>query len=67
MDISFTLTIESGNDSLTDGTGANADELHRILTNLADRVRYGAQDGDSGAVLDFNGNTVGRWELVVSQ
>lgn len=59
----FTLTIESESAALTDDTG---EELHRILTKLADRVRYYEGPVDRGAVLDSNGNTVGRWDLDVT-
>ena len=33
------------------------DEIRRILTQLPDRIRQ----GDSGVIIDFNGNGVGEW------
>lgn len=53
----FTLTIDTGNDAFFLDTGA---ELARILRETADRL----ENGDTGApVYDYNGNTVGRFEL----
>lgn len=59
----FTLTIETDNAALMGEEGVDLEELAGILRHLADRVAYGTADGDRGAVLDINGNAVGRWEL----
>lgn len=65
----FSLTIESASEALTtvDDPVVVAAEVSRILSKLADRVRYGATDelADAGAVSDVNGNTVGFWSLTI--
>ena len=62
----FTLTIktdnaafqdESARDGERDDGAARAQEVARILRHLASQVDCGAQDC---AVVDANGNTVGR-------
>lgn len=36
-------------------------EVRRCLSAIADRIEVGV---GTGSVMDVNGNTVGRWELV---
>lgn len=64
----FSLSIESANEALTgDDPVVVAAEVARILSKLADRVRFGASDEvtDEGAVSDVNGNVVGFWSLTI--
>lgn len=63
--MAFMLTIETTNaafGSAEDEFYGRATEVARILEWLTTRVRYGMSE-DSGAVLDANGNNVGRWAL----
>lgn len=54
----FTLTIKTGNDAMeTPGDVAAA------LRKVADRIGCPWLPGDTGTILDANGNTVGRWEM----
>lgn len=61
----FKVEFDTDNDAF--GVTPEA-EIARILRKLADRVEYGASFDDNGrpvadrgAVLDVNGNSVGRW------
>ncbi len=57
--MTFTLTIELGNDAMQDGT-----DVASALRSVAKRV-----DGDSFTrvdgrkIMDANGNSVGTWEV----
>jgi len=57
----FTLKIETDNAAFSDGRGA---ELARILRKLADKIEDADARGDKGKVMDYNGNSVGTWELL---
>lgn len=53
----FTLTIESGNAALVEG---GREELARMLGVVSADVTSGMA---SGYLRDYNGNSVGYWEL----
>lgn len=53
----FNLTIETGNDALSDPHTGNL-ELARILRDAAQRIEDGAI---SNVCRDINGGTVGHW------
>ncbi len=54
----FALKIATDNTAFGFGAGR---EVARILRTLADRLENA--DDDMGPVMDFNGNTVGSFEL----
>ena len=58
----FTLKIDQmRNSAFVDGEDPGA-ELARLLRVLADKIELGAAGpGSDGVLLDWNGNTVGRW------
>ena len=56
----FTLTIELGNDAMQTDTDIR-DVLH--ATAYKARLSNPPEDGDEGSVHDYNGNTVGKWEV----
>lgn len=58
----LTVTIETGNAAFHDDESGepSGHEAARILRELADRLEAGATDGK---VRDYNGNTVGSFEL----
>lgn len=57
----FRLEIETTNAAFGDDPGADRErELARILREVAARAETGQT---SGAVHDYNGNTVGTWKL----
>jgi len=45
-----------------DGGDNSADEVVRILYNLADHIH--AQGFASSRIADVNGNTIGRWDVI---
>jgi hypothetical protein len=51
----FTLTIELGNDAMQSG-----EDVANALVEIAADLRVGQE---SGRIRDYNGNTVGSWEL----
>ena len=57
----FKLEIEMENAAFEPAPG---EELSRILNALA--VRLAGMDGlaDEGSIMDVNGNSVGKWEVV---
>lgn len=58
----FTLTIDMGNAAFE----SPSDELDHILARVLADVNDAFDDGlipDRRPVLDFNGNTVGSWEI----
>lgn len=57
----FKLEIDMGNAAFEDGPH----ELARILSELAARLEGRGVDrpGDSGGLMDFNGNKVGTWKV----
>lgn len=67
----FTLTIESDGEALVflDGQdkpwAVNTIELRRLLTKATNDAVGGDATGDSGSLIDANGNTVGAWTLEV--
>ncbi len=56
--MSFTLKIQLGNAAMLNGLHV-AEALRRVAATLE---RTGGLD-DSGRIRDFNGNTVGEWDL----
>ena len=57
----FTLTIELGNDAMRNG-----DDVAECLNRAADKLWDAAPTlapGESGRMLDVNGNTVGSWDV----
>jgi hypothetical protein len=57
----FTLTIDLGNDAMQ----TRAD-IESALRKLGQNCRYMSdppEAGDDGAIMDDNGNKVGRWEV----
>lgn len=59
--MAFTLTIETGNAAFGEDPGQVRGEVGRILTKVTELVEESYQS--EGALLDINGNTVGRWQL----
>lgn len=59
--MTFTLTIELGNDAMQDGSDI-AGALRKVAGKLAG---CSARDlvGNSGKIMDVNGNSVGEWEV----
>ncbi len=58
----FTLKINTANDAFIDEKRAIAD----MLEEVAERLRHDVSPADDriGCVIrDYNGNTVGKWEL----
>lgn len=58
--MTFTLTIELGNDAMQDYV-----DIASALTKLSERLSDvgGAAKYDGGGVMDLNGNSVGSWEV----
>lgn len=57
----LTITIETGNDAMrTEGQVGRALQTlgHKFVTGKA-----GLAEGDSGKIMDDNGNSVGTWEV----
>lgn len=53
----FVLTVETGNQALTDEGGPA--ELARLLERAGNEVQEGQM---RGRLRDYNGNVVGAWE-----
>ena len=53
----FTLNIELGNAAMM-----STEDVADALEILVDRLRYESEA--SGVIRDYNGNKVGRWEVV---
>jgi hypothetical protein len=62
MSIAFSLHVESNNDAFAEEP---ATELARMLRKLAGEIEQGLWDDRKGysALLDYNGNTVGRFKF----
>jgi hypothetical protein len=58
-DPKFTARFNIGNAAFGETAEERDDEVARIRSVIAAKVAAGETDG---AVLDLNGNTVGRWE-----
>ncbi len=59
--MTFTLTIELGNDAMQ----TRAD-IEGVLRELGQNIAYMSdlpESGDDGKIMDLNGNTVGSWEV----
>lgn len=56
----FTLTVEMDNEAFVYQEGK---ETARILRKLADKLEAQLREGDSGRLMDFNGNRVGEWRV----
>lgn len=54
----FKLTLEMDNAAFADAPG---EELQRILSNL--HLQNRATADNEGTVKDYNGNTIGSWEV----
>jgi hypothetical protein len=61
----FTLTVKMDNAAFGEDEYEAADELGRILSELGGRLQSdtSVQDGSTGRLMDYNGNTVGSWEV----
>ena len=59
--IDFDLTLGGGNAALVE---APAQEVARILRDVADRVEKGHENG---GCRDINGNTVGFWMIFLGE
>jgi len=60
--MTFTLKIELGNDAMESLADVGA-----MVGRLADRLKRDHSEpgvGDGGKLIDINGNTVGKWEVV---
>ena len=51
----ISIEIETGNEGMQ-----TPEDVARALSRAAARIEDG---GDSGPIRDYNGNTVGRWEV----
>lgn len=56
----FSLTIEMDNDAFGEYP---EEELQRLLSKARQQVGLGALAGDTGTLMDINGNSVGTWEV----
>jgi hypothetical protein len=57
----FTLEITLGNDAMRTRT-----DIEQALRELGQNLRYMSdppESGDSGKIMDVNGNSVGKWEV----
>lgn len=61
MPLYFKLDIELGNDRMK-----NYNDIARALKKTADKVRVYArvEPGETGRIMDENGNSVGRWTVM---
>jgi hypothetical protein len=57
----FTLEIETDNSAFSDGDKGR--ELARILRKIASIIETDGR-ADRRRVLDINGNSVGKWEVM---
>ena len=63
----FNMSFKTGNaafhDPYEDGCNAyaKAEEVARILRNIADQIENGMRT--EGSCMDYNGNKVGEWKL----
>ncbi len=57
----FTLEIETDNDAFS--TGRKGLEVARLLRKIADIVENDGR-ADRRRILDINGNSVGKWEII---
>ena len=58
----FTLEIELGNDAMQ-----TRNDVMEALRKLGQNLRYmndTPESGDDGGIMDTNGNTVGKWEVI---
>ena len=60
-EMTFTLTIELGNDAMQTGFDV-ADTIKREFKSFVDGCEP-LVVGDRGPLFDINGNTVGKWEV----
>lgn len=65
MIVKFTVEIELGNDAMQSTADVGAAITYALgkaagVGNLFEPLVL----GDGGSIADFNGNTVGRWEVV---
>jgi len=58
--VKFRAVIESGNAAFSQ---AGYFEVARIVRELADHIEARAIDDDGGALMDYNGNKVGTWNI----
>lgn len=57
--MTFTLTIELGNDAMQTGF-----DVTRVLVEVGYKLdRHPLTKVDGGNILDANGNSVGQWEV----
>lgn len=60
--MNFNLKIHCGNAAFLNEDGSvNGEEIARLLEKAAGDVREGVAKGNSGALIDINGNKVGSW------
>jgi hypothetical protein len=60
----FTLTLATGNDAFTPEPNS---EIARILRRAADRIENGWLDDQPFALLDVNGQSVGAYQLDMTE
>lgn len=58
--MTFTLTINTDNDSFGECDEQRLSEIARLLGHVSDRLRCGWQEG---RIRDSNGNTCGEFSL----
>lgn len=63
---SFDLHIDLGNEAMQDHRDVSGALLH-LATKLEDVHCWYPDDDAEGPIKDRNGNTVGRWDLVLSE
>lgn len=56
--MAFTLTFDTDNDAFQNENDL-VEEIPRILRTIATKFEHGRTEG---AVMDVNGNSIGRWE-----
>ena len=57
----FTLEIELGNEAMQ-----SRNDVEDALRRLGQNCKYMSdppEDGDDGGIMDYNGNTVGKWQV----
>ena len=59
--MTFKLKADLENAAFEDGCSGN--EMARILRKLADQLEGMALTGERGTLQDFNGNTIGQWNV----
>jgi hypothetical protein len=55
--VKFEMSISSNNDAMSES------EIVRILQKIVSAIEFGIDTRNPLPILDFNGNTVGEWQM----